>query len=285
MDQMQLTMRHLGLVPYREGAGKGDFDTRIRTITDMIGQYVDLDRLLALMKDADVPVRAAPSFEPTQETEVTIGVAYDEAFNFYYADLFDVLASLGAKVVMFSPVHDCLPTADGYIIGGGYPELYARELEANQDMRDALRAASENGIPIYAECGGLMYLTDRIVLAAGWLGAAEEQRYAMCGVFSGETRMPARRVVSYVTGTSEADSPVGQAPFHGHEFHHSDVVLSDTTRYAYALSRGSGIRDNLDGAVIKNTLGSYSHLHPVGSRGMLRHFVGLCRKKISSVAF
>ena len=280
MDEMQLTMRHLGLVPYREGAGKGDFDTRIRTITDMIGQYVDLDRLLSLMKEGDVPVQPSPSFDRTIEPDVKIGIAYDEAFNFYYADLFDVLRSLGAEPVRFSPVHDRLPEADGYIIGGGYPELYARELESNLAMRDAIRTASKNGIPIYAECGGLMYLTDRIVLQAGWQGATEERQYAMCGVFSGETRMPARRVVSYVTGMSDAASPVGAAQFHGHEFHHSDVVLSPDTRYAYHLSRGIGIQDNRDGAVINNTLGSYTHLHPVGSKGMFEHFVRICRKKV-----
>lgn len=279
MDEMQLTMRHLGLVPYHEGAGKGDFDTRIQTITDMIGQYVDLEQLVSLMKGSIVPVLPSPSFERTIEPDVTIGVAFDEAFNFYYADLFDVLSSLGANVVMFSPVHDKLPQADGYIIGGGYPELYARELEANPEMRQAILTASKNGTPIYAECGGLMYLTDRIVLKAGWQGASEEHSYAMCGIFSGENRMPARRVVSYVTGTSEADSPLGAAQFHGHEFHHSDVALSPETRYAYVLSRGIGIRDNLDGAVIDNTLGSYTHLHPVGSRGMFEHFVNACRKK------
>jgi len=279
MDEMQLTMRHLGLVPYREGAGKGDFDQRIRTITDRIGQYVNLNRLISLMKDSTVPLQPFPSFEKTTESDVTIGVAFDEAFNFYYADLFDVLSSLGAKTLMFSPVHDTLPLADGYIIGGGYPELYARELEANLPMRDAIRAASNRGTPIYAECGGLMYLTDRIVLQAGWQDAPGEKQYSMCGVFSGETHMPASRVVSYVTGTSDIDSPLGQAQFHGHEFHHSNVVLSSETRFAYRLSRGIGIRDNLDGAVTGNTLGSYTHLHPVASRGMLEHFVCACRKK------
>jgi cobyrinic acid a,c-diamide synthase len=272
-------MRHLGLVPYREGAGKGDFDERIQTITDMIGQYVDLEHLLSLMKERNVPLQASPSFDRTIEPEVKIGVAFDEAFNFYYADLFDVLLSLGADPVMFSPIHDRLPEADGYIIGGGYPELYARELESNHEMRDAIRTVSKNGTPIYAECGGLMYLTDRIVLSAGWQGSTEEQRYAMCGVFSGETRMPARRVVSYVTGTSDVSSPLGAEQFHGHEFHHSDVVLSPDTRYAYHLSRGIGIRDNLDGAVIDNTLGSYTHLHPVGSKSMLKHFIRTCRTK------
>jgi cobyrinic acid a,c-diamide synthase len=100
----------------------------------------------------------------------------------------------------------------------------------------------------------------------------------MCKVFSGETRMPARRVVSYVEGKSLSDSPMGSATFRGHEFHYSDVVLSPGTHFAYQLSRGIGIHENLDGAVIDNTLGSYTHLHPVASAGMFRHFVELCRK-------
>jgi cobyrinic acid a,c-diamide synthase len=209
---------------------------------------------------------------------VKIGIALDESFNFYYADLFDILHSLGAEYIPFSPVHDRLPEADGYIIGGGYPELFVRELEANDRMREALKETSRNGIPVYAECGGLMYLTDRMVLKEGWQGSGADQSYAMCGVFAGETRMPARRVVSYVEGTSTEGTPLGRSSFRGHEFHYSDVDLDRDTRFAYRLSRGVGIRDNLDGAVTANTLGSYTHLHPVASAGMFRHFVGLCRK-------
>jgi cobyrinic acid a,c-diamide synthase len=91
--------------------------------------------------------------------------------------------------------------------------------------------------------------------------------------------MPSRRVDSYVEGTSTNDSPLGPAFFRGHEFHYSEVELAKGTCYAYELSRGIGIQDNLDGAVIHNTLGSYTHLHPVASERMFRHFVGLCRKK------
>ena len=274
MEEMQLAMRHLGLVPYREGAGRGDFDDRIRTITDIIGKYVDLDRLLALAKD--IPsIGKVP--EPVTDCDLHIGVAYDEAFNFYYADLQDVLPLLGASVVQFSPVHDRLPDADGYIIGGGYPELFVPELEANDKMREAIRESSRNGTPIYAECGGLMYLTDRMVLKEGWQGRNTELFGAMCGVFPGETRMPARRVVSYVEGTSAKECPMGAARFRGHEFHYSEVMLDPATRYAYQLTRGIGIKDTFDGAVVNNTLGSYTHLHPVGSRDMFRNFVDRCR--------
>ncbi len=277
MEEMQLAMRHLGLVPYREGTGSGDFDDRIRTITEIIGNYVDLDRLLALAKE--IPSSCKDMFSPAPEQDVRVGVAYDEAFNFYYADLFEVLPSLGASVVQFSPIHDRLPEADGYIIGGGYPELFVPELEANDRMREAVREVSRNGTPFYAECGGLMYLTDRMVLRKGWQGRETELSGAMCGVFKGETVMPARRVVSYVEGTSAKDCPMGASRFRGHEFHYSGVELDPSTTYAYRLSRGFGIQDTLDGAVVNNTLGSYTHLHPVGSRDMFRTFADRCRKQ------
>ena len=279
MEEMQLAMRHLGLVPFREGSGRGDFDIRIEAITGIIGKYVDLDRLLSLARDREPVSRMDSLLDPAEEQHLRIGVALDEAFNFYYADLFDVLASLGAKTVPFSPLHDRLPEADGYIIGGGYPELFVPELEANDTMREALRDVSENGTPIYAECGGLMYLTDRMVLKPGWQGQEKELSGQMCGVFSGETRMPAKRVVSYVEGVSSATSPMGAARFRGHEFHYSEVFLAPETTYAYRLSRGIGIHDNLDGAVVKNTLGSYTHLHPVGSRDMFHHFFDCCMNR------
>jgi cobyrinic acid a,c-diamide synthase len=280
MEEMQLAMRHLGLVPYREGAGRGDFDTRIATITDMIGQYVDLEQFQKLMREIVQYSQEKTLFDTMVERDVKIGVALDEAFNFYYADLFDILHIAGAEYIPFSPLHDRLPEVDGYIIGGGYPELFVKELEANDPMREAILEVSRNGFPVYAECGGLMYLTERMTLKKGWQDAHKDTAYEMCKVFSGETRMPARRVVSYVEGTSRSDSPMGAAAFRGHEFHYSEVVLSPGTHFAYQLSRGIGIHENLDGAIMNNTLGSFTHLHPVASAGMFRHFVELCRKNV-----
>jgi len=279
MEGMHLTMRHLGLVPYREGSAHGDFDARIVAITDTIGNYVDLDRLQSLMKDIKSPSVKKTPFDKTPPRDVRVGVALDEAFNFYYADLFDILPALGANVVPFSPIHDRLPEADGYIFGGGYPELFVQGLESNGEMREAVREVSRNGIPVYAECAGLMYLTERMTLKKGWQGAERTSSFEMCGVFCGETQMPAQRVVSYVEGTSSAGCPMGSASFRGHEFHYSDVSLDPSTRYAYRLSRGIGIRDNLDGAVTDQTLGSYTHLHPVSSMGMMKNFIKNCRKK------
>lgn len=277
-EEMELAMRHLGLVPYLEGQGHEEFHARIEAVKRMIGEHVDLEALLGLARDV-TPVPDGDDLYPIpRDPDVRIGVALDEAFNFYYADLFDLLAAFGAEVVPFSPIHDTLPDADGYIFGGGYPELYGPELEANTTMREEVREVSRNGTPIYAECGGVIYLTDRVVLAPGFMNAETERTYDLAGVFAGETRMPARRMLGYVVGTSAAESPVGEAAFKGHEFHYSSVDLAPGTRYAYQLSRGSGIRDGLDGAVRDRTIGSYTHLHPVTSRKMLAHFVDCCRE-------
>jgi cobyrinic acid a,c-diamide synthase len=274
--RVELTMRHLGLVPYREGTGHEGFTGRLAAVRELVSEHVDLEGVLACAADLD-PAQPGPSpFAVEREPDVKIGVAYDEAFNFYYADLFDLLPALGAEVVTFSPVKGRLPDADGYILGGGYPELFGAELEANGGMKEGIRQASLDGKPLYGECGGLMYLTDRMVLAKGWRGG-DGGSFAMCGIFPGETRMPARRVVSYVEGVASAESPLGSGPFRGHEFHYSDVVLGPGTRYVYRITRGIGVRDGLDGALVRRTLGSYTHLHPLASLGMFRAFVGACR--------
>jgi cobyrinic acid a,c-diamide synthase len=277
-EEMHLTMRHLGLIPYLEGKGKGVFLEKINKITSIIGDHVDMDLLLECAGTQDLPNADTSIFAPADQ-DVRIAVALDEAFNFYYSDLFEILPALGAEVVTFSPIHDRLPDADGYILGGGYPELFAAELEANAAMRESIRDVSANGTPIYAECGGLLYLTDQIVLQRGWEDLEHEQSYDMCGVFQGETRMPAKRVVGYVQGTSREGSLLGAGTFRGHEFHHTDVRLHPAIGYAYRLERGIGIREQWDGAMVHQTQGSYTHLHPVASRSMIQHFVERCRSR------
>ncbi|MDK2974701.1 MAG: Ni-sirohydrochlorin a,c-diamide synthase [Methanofollis sp.] len=276
-EEMRLAMRHLGLVPYREGQESGEFLDRINTVKEVIGSYIDLDALMGLMEEYR-PVGAAGPFAPVREADVRVAVAYDEAFNFYYNDLFDVLQAGGAEVVAYSPVHDPLPAADGYIVGGGYPEMHAGALEANERAREGLREVSTNGVPIYAECGGLIYLTDRLVMRARWQGREEEETCAMCGVFSGETRMPAKRTLGYVEGLAGAACPFGGGAFRGHEFHYSEVLLAPETAFAYTLSRGTGIKGALDGAVSGMTLASYTHLHPAASADFFQGFIRKCRE-------
>ena len=278
-EKMGLTMRHLGLIPYLEGKGDAEFIKRVDKVAEIVGNNVDMDALLSIAGDIPSPSKKPDIFRAKTDCDIKVGVAVDEAFNFYYNDIFDILPSLGAEVVRFSPIHDRLPDADGYIFGGGYPEMFAGELEANDKMREAVREVSRNGTPIYAECGGLIYLTDEIVLKEGWEGHTADETYALAGVFKGKTRMPTKRVIGYVNGVSDSRSPMGAGTFSGHEFHHSDVILADDTHYSYRLSRGKGIKDGLDGAVSHNTLASYTHLHPVASYEMFKNFTEKMRSQ------
>ncbi|MDV0444312.1 Ni-sirohydrochlorin a,c-diamide synthase [Methanorbis rubei] len=272
--EMELAMRHLGLVPFREGSDNSEFFERIDFITDVIGEYVDMDAVRSVAKERSFPendVSRMLSSEPASETR--IAVAYDEAFNFYYGELAAVLRSLGADVVYFSPMHDRLPDADGYIFGGGYPELFSKELEANDSMREAVLETAANDVPMYAECGGLMYLTRSLTLERGWQGRESELAAEMCGVFAGDTRMPVKKALGYVVGTANV---AGRSfPIRGHEFHYSGVVMDDCVKYAYRLDRGVGIASGRDGAIVHKTLGSYAHLMPVSSRELLGSFFDL----------
>lgn len=277
MPEMELAMRHLGLMPYREGQEHREFQERVLGVTKMIGEHVNLEQLLSVSCTPRPAPEPSPLFSGKPSSDLRIGIAYDEAFNFYYADLFDILHASGAETVLFSPLRDRLPDADGYIIGGGYPELFLPELEKNIAMREEIREVSAQGIPIYAECGGLMYLTEEIILKNGWQGQHGEKRHSMCGVFSGKAKMPAKRVVAYVEGRSMPGSPMGECSFRGHEFHYSDVSLNPDIPLVYALSRGEGISRGTDGALVNLTLGTYTHLHPVSSIGMLLHFLANCR--------
>lgn len=273
-QEMELAMRHLGLVPYREGSDTTEFQDKISFITNVIGEYVDIDQIRGTAQDRTPRPNAVCGMLDAQlDPSMRIAVAYDEAFNFYYGELNAVLRSFGVEVVHFSPVHDRLPEADGYVFGGGYPELFLEELERNDAMREAVRETAENDVPIYAECGGLMYLTRSLTLEQGWQGRDERLSCEMCGVFAGDTRMPVRKALGYVVGT--ASLPDGEFMFRGHEFHYSGISMNAGARYAYRLSRGTGIVNGQDGAVVRRTLGAYTHLMPVSSREMLKSFFGL----------
>lgn len=282
-EGMRLAMRHLGLVPYREGQEGAEFLARVEAIKEVVASCIDLDALKGLMTEYTPQGRAGRAgeiFAPVQEApDLRVAVAYDEAFNFYYHDLFDLLGALGAEVVTFSPIHDSFPEADGYILGGGYPELYAEGLEKNVGMREGLSAAAGDGVPIYAECGGLVYLTDRLTLRSGWQGREHEEVYEMCGVLPGAAAIPGRRTLGYVEGRAGPACPFGDWGFRGHEFHYSEVDLAEGTNYAYRLSRGTGIAGGKDGAVRGRVLASYTHLHPVASASLYRGFVARCRER------
>ena len=265
-EEMHLAMRHLGLVPVLEGKTRHEgFPERVDKIRQIVEEGLNLDRILEIAKEA----QPLPEVEPDLYREnalgqgLRIGVARDEAFNFYYRDNLELMELAGAKVVPFSPVHDAaLPDVDGIYIGGGYPELYARELSENAGMRRALEKAHEKDLPIFAECGGLMYLAREIE----WDG--ERQRDGGAGSRKGAARQDASGQLR-ARAHSRSDCALGKAgeAIMGHEFHHSEMLMDENVKYAIRLERGTGIKDGWDGMCEGNLVASYTHIHSASFRG------------------
>jgi len=265
--------RHLGL----HTADDHPLDqTTIRHLVDLVETHVDMDRLAAM---AEVPDRsAAPSkieAVPPQG-RVRIGVARDAAFCFYYPDNLELLEAGGAEIAFFSPLADAhLPEGvAGLYLGGGYPELHAATLAENRRLRKAIHARSREGMPIYAECGGFMYLCDRLTDIDGTI-------HSMAGCFPFETRMlDRRRALGYREIRLAAPCLLGPegSVGRGHEFHYSELS-GDASRVetVYNAARRSGQDTAAAGFRVHNTLGSYIHLHFGSNPAMACHFVEHCR--------
>lgn len=257
--------RHLGLHMGEEGVLPR---ATISHLADTILHQVDIGRLLAASQE-----RAGAVAEPAPPT-VWLGhggprlaVARDEAFCFYYEDNLELLAQAGLELVFFSPLHDQALPADiaGIYLGGGYPELYGRELAANTAMRAAIKAWSTGGGVLYGECGGFMYLSRAIVDQAG-------ERHEMAGVFPVTARMATSlRSLGYREATVKTASLWGGPGqvLRGHEFHYSEIdeMPAEVTR-VYELADGRG-----EGYQLGNTLGGYLHLHFGGTPEAVSWFV------------
>jgi len=203
-------------------------------------------------------------------------VARDRAFCFYYEDNFDLLRAAGAELVFFSPLEDrCLPEGlDGLYLGGGYPELYARELSGNLGMRQAIYEWAQSGRPLYAECGGFMYLTEGIV-------GEDVGALPMAGVFPVTASMRKKRAsLGYREVRLEQEcffGPVG-AVLRGHEFHYSIIdAMPDHIERIYAVTSSVNGDDSREGYRYKNVLGGYLHLHFGYNPSMAVEFVRACR--------
>ena len=277
-ESMHLSMRHLGLVPMLEGERRqAGFAERLAKIREVVEEGLDIDRILEIAAEAEPLEEPVPDlYLPNRTGEgVRIGVALDEAFNFYYRENVELMELSGAEVVPVSPIHDpALPEIDGLYIGGGYPELYSKELSENGSMMESIRRAHEDDIPIFAECGGLMYLCEEI----DWGG----ESHPAVGLVPAKTRKGGRRIVSYTEGEFIRDCSMGPrgAEFLGHEFHHSELVLDEgaDVEYAIRLRRGTGIEKGMDGIVDGNLVASYNHFHAASYREFPRHFIKCARE-------
>ncbi len=258
--QLAVVERHLGLMPVNEAAHA---EQTIAAIAERVARQVDLDRLLAI-STTQVPLAPPPQTlqAATHATSIRVAIARDNAFGFYYTDDLEALAAQGATLMPFDTLKDAqLPSCDALFIGGGFPEFFLDELAANASLRDDIRTAIENGLPTYAECGGLMYLAQSIT----WQGKTRP----MVGAIAGDILMhdkPVGRGYTIIAPTGEHPwcrpaSPDFCHPLHAHEFHYSEIRgLPADTRYAYTVQRGHGVDGTRDGILCHKLLASYIHL-------------------------
>ena len=277
-ESLEIVERHLGLIPSNEHEAAV---ARIRLIGETIGRQVDLPRIRTIAASAD-KLPDTPPFEipATPEKPIRLGIARDEAFGFYYPDDLAALERSGAKLIPINMLRDSsLPAIDGLFIGGGFPETCMDELAANQRLRNAIRSAIDNGLPTYAECGGLMYLARSL----SWNG----KRAEMVGVIPGDIEMhPRPQGRGYVRleetnampwpASADTDKQVA-----AHEFHYSALTnLDPQAQFAFKVIRGAGIDGQHDGYVYKNLLACYTHQRDTRHHRWAARFVAFVRQHV-----
>lgn len=270
---LRLPERHLGLIPAMEREHLPEFIEKVR---EQIENYIDLDGIRDLARRAEpLPgIKEPKLFLRRPSKAVRIGVAWDEAFNFYYQDNLDLLSCHGAELKYISPLHDeSLPSdIQGLYIGGGFPEVFARELAANEGFKRGLRKAAEAGMPVYAECGGLMYLSQGIADLEG-------NRYTMVGLVPGWAEMQKRRArMGYALVEVLRDNILSRRGqrLRGHMFHWSKLEKPEAELAAY---RTLDPAEELEGFVLgprSNVLASYLHLHFASQPELTQRFITAC---------
>jgi cobyrinic acid a,c-diamide synthase len=271
-DALRIEERHIGLMPATEAE---QAQALVARLAAAVASSVDLDRLLAACgRPGAAPLATAAC---GRAPDLRIGIARDRAFGFYYPEDLESLQRAGAELVFFDTLNDShLPAIDGLFIGGGFPEVMAADLAANQSMREQIRAQVDSGLPTYAECGGLMYLARSI----RWRNVS----YPMVGALPADVQMQARPVGrGYVHLEPTAAHPwPGEPPqpLRAHEFHHSQLVdIDPALRFAYRVQRGHGVDGEHDGIVFGNTLASYAHLRSVAGHDWPARFVAFVRAR------
>jgi cobyrinic acid a,c-diamide synthase len=263
---LQIAERHLGLVPANE---QDAARARIEHVGERVASQVDLDRLLAIGDSAPQRTRFTAPDALAPGERLRIGIAHDQAFGFYYSEDLDSLRAANVELVDIDTLQaKALPEVDGLIIGGGFPEMFMAALEANTSLRMQIRDAIEAGLPTYAECGGLMYLSKSL----SWQGQTRQ----MVGVVPGDTVMhdrPVGRGYARLQPTG-ADRWQEDAPIPAHEFHYSSLEnLPADSIYAYQVLRGHGIDGQHDGYQQHNLLAGYVHRRGTGAQGWIAPFL------------
>lgn len=268
--------RHMGLTPFHEHP---DVERALAAAAGVVEKYLDLDGLWNIARNAhpmtlpDTP--AVHRVHKDQGESVTIGVIQDRAFQFYYPDNLEALERFGAEIRQINALEDAaLPEIDGLYIGGGFPETQAAELAANGTFCRSLKAAAEGGLPIYAECGGLIYLGRSLTVG--------EKTYPMTSVLPADFTLEKRpQAHGYTVLEVRRPNPFFDSGviLRGHEFHYSRIVnpagLPET---AFGVQRGVGIDGKTDGVIYKNVLAAYTHVHALGTPEWAQGLVNKARE-------
>lgn len=280
--------RHLGLIPANEANGFGAAENMVSRLAFAVSMGVDINRIVEIANSAEPPKKTVPASKPRTEsssvkTDVRIAIASDAAFGFYYPDDLEAFARAGAELVPFDTLKDKhLPECDGLFIGGGFPETHLDELGANSSLLSEIREALTAGKPTYAECGGLMYLTRRI----SW----KDQCVDMVGAVSADTLVGSRpqgRGYMLVRDTGNSPWPQQHQEQGGeaidipvHEFHYARLKnLSEDSRFAYGVIRGTGIDGHRDGLVVNNLQAGFAHHRNTAANPWVDRFVSFVRQK------
>ncbi len=271
-EEVRFPERHLGL---HTADAKTLPDVTLERLGALAREWLGLDVVAELARGAGPLPEVTRSRDEGPRIPCRIGIAWDEAFHFYYDDNLRRLEDLGATLVRFSPLRDhALPDVDGVYLGGGYPEVHAEVLAANDSMRSSLRAFAEGGGPVYAECGGLRYLARAIRTLDG-------HAHAMVGVFEGEAVMKEKLVaLGYVEVETQTRSLLGPAGlrFRGHQFRYSELAPAPGAPPpdAYSVRRGRGNDASSEGYRRARVLASYVHAHWASNPLVARGFVESC---------
>ncbi len=269
LPDLQLPSRHLGLVTAEDLDRR---EERLGALADWVERAIDLDALFEALPECNVP---SLNDTGTRMPEIRIGYARDRAFCFYYEENLRLLRQAGAELVPFSPLADgnLPPALRGLYLGGGYPELHAAELAANTTMLGKIRDFCRSGKPVYAECGGFMYLMKSLRTRSG-------QEHPMCGAFDFTCAMEGRhQALGYREVELSASTPLGAAGerARGHEFHYSRLTGADpAAAEAYQVYDRCGKTNSGGGYLKGNCLGSYVHLHFGSNPRLAEHLVGAC---------
>lgn len=274
-DSLHMPERHLGLTPAAENK---DHQAAVDAMIGQIAHSLDLSAILALANSA-LPLHSEETaktiYDPLKQ--VQIGIAQDEAFSFYYPESLEILHQYGAVLIPFSPIHDQELPANihGIILGGGFPEMFVEQLEANSTMRNSLLQAAQKSMPIYAECGGFMYLSQKIIDFTG-------KDYEMVGAIPGTCLMETKlQTVGYVEAKSLSNNILGSSgmKLRGHEFHFSRMTPQvDPFPWAFEFKKMRTGQTYHGGFANKNILASYLHMHFAGNQQAAEHFINQCRQ-------